>query len=440
MTIEHQTENALKLAELIISHGLPDKNSSTRVLRLPLSIFTQHSPDLREALNILTSEATKSKDRAVREQHKNCLNHIINSLIVCIFRFEWLALPSNESNFIEGSHYQTLGFSRRRIVRCIDVLTEAGLLISGRKGFRSGTTLSSKGKSSQFFASEVFIRKACELLYVEAGEFENTDNNSLYQFKRFEEEDLPSLSEYEHKVQIIRDYNHFMLGHSWAMKSPSHRSIKDFDCRSGRIINMYQSLANRRIPIRTNTLLDGYEISEPDFSANHLRMAAYLLDHDLPADPYTEIAEEVRLSREQVKYLVTRCLGATKLLQKGGIIVSSPKQRVSIPLAGAKAAIAAFIDHYPWLVDVFFNDFGARLQYLEGEIGLGMLQWSVKEAIPLVAVHDAYAVRNIDTDKTYQKMHEVWHMVLAEAKKNDFLAKSSHTTELVYLRNKGGLN
>ena len=47
------------------------------------------------------------------------------------------------------------------------------------------------------------------------------------------------------------------------------------------------------------------------------------------------------------------------------------------------------------------------MQWLEGEIALKMLQWATEEQIPLLAVHDAFAVRDIDGTKTNTRMLEV---------------------------------
>lgn len=81
-----------------------------------------------------------------------------------------------------------------------------------------------------------------------------------------------------------------------------------------------------------------------------------------------------------------------------------------------------------------FNDVGTRMQYLEGEIALEMMKWAVEEGVPLIPVHDSFAVRYYDEDKTFNRMLEVWRTVMAAAKKNKYLQKTQYTVNVVKAR------
>ena len=230
-----------------------------------------------------------------------------------------------------------------------------------------------------------------------------------------------------------------MRDHSWAMKNPSSRSVKDFVGRSGRINNSYQNLANRRLPLRINTLLDGEAIKEPDFTCNHLYMASYLVGEDLPTDPYNYIAEETVLSRDKIKAVITRCLGATSKQQKGLLIRDAHKDsKVPMSADAFRAILSSIEKNYPWVESnhLFFNDIGTRMQWLEGEIGLDMLKWSTDSNTPLLAVHDAYAVRSFDEDTTYNKMLDVRTQVLNRATKDKFIEATQYTVSIVRARKK----
>ena len=74
------------------------------------------------------------------------------------------------------------------------------------------------------------------------------------------------------------------------------------------------------------------------------------------------------------------------------------------------------------------------MQYLEGEIALQMMRWAVEEQVPLIPVHDAFAVRYFDEEKTYQRMHEVWTDVMQKAKESDFIGKTQYTVDIVQKR------
>ena len=76
------------------------------------------------------------------------------------------------------------------------------------------------------------------------------------------------------------------------------------------------------------------------------------------------------------------------------------------------------------------------MQWLEGEIALKMLQWATEEQIPLLAVHDAFAVRDIDGTKTNTRMLEVWKEVVEKAKNGRFLEATQYTVAIALERKK----
>lgn len=429
-----QKKNAEMLAQIIIEAGLPHKDSSTRLLRLNFSAFGAHGSEFKALLDDLTSKVTKSKTEADIKNHKKCLSYILNNLILCAFRFEWLALPTTPASFGKDEYLTSLGFSQRRMQRCIELLCNDHIMLLGRKGHLGGQRAPSK--ASQFYPTNDFIRLTCSCLYNEIGSFDDFPDEKLYQFNRFDKVNIPPVDHYQYKLKIIRDYNNFMREHSWAMKSPSHRTIKDFDCRSGRIINHYQNLAERRVHIRTQTLIDGYPISEPDFSANHLRMSAFLNRFEMPDDPYQDIAKSTGLTREQIKRVVTQGMGASSLRQKKGLIRKAHLHRIPIIEEEYNSILDSLYGNYPWLNEVLFNDYGPRLQYLEGEIALTMMKWATDSETPLIPVHDAFAVRAHDYNVTFQIMHHIWDLVLTKARDERFIPLTKYTTKIVLYRNK----
>lgn len=426
-----QLKNAKKLAETLCKEP-PDNNSSTLVVRLTSSSVGANGPQFLELLDDLTSQVTKSKGLNDILQHRTCLQHILHSLILCIFRYEWLSLPTNPGNFVAGEHLNDLGFSQRRMQRCIKLLAgetdkeqrdpSCGMMYLGRKGYldpREGKT----SKASQFFPTKVFIDKFAYSLYTDFGGWDNLIAKDLYRFNNFEQGTEPKLASYKEKLQVIIDYNNFMRDHSWALKNPSSRVISKCTGRAGRIHNNFQNIAQRRIPIRTSTLINGNPIAEPDFRANHLWLSAALIGEELPDDPYEAIVMATGLSRDKVKAIVTKCLGATSLKQKGRIMQNSAKDRLPISSNEFKRTLAALEKRYDWTKthNVFFNDTGAKLQYLEGEIALKMMKWCVAEEVPMLCVHDAFAVEALNENKVFDAMHYYRNIVAKKVKRNGIL-------------------
>jgi hypothetical protein len=207
-----------------------------------------------------------------------------------------------------------------------------------------------------------------------------------------------------------------MANHWWAKKGPTTRSFSESLSRGGRVHTAYQNIVNRRLPIRINTLLDGEPIAEPDFKSNHLRMAAALVGDELPDDPYTVIAELAYTTRDIVKEFATMVLGCRSKKQKGGQMNNLDKVGRSVTLAIYKRLLKAFDQEYPWLdaKGIFYNDTGARMQRLEGEIGIKMFEWAMQKEIPILSVHDSFAVQARYADETWKKMNEIWAQVVCD--------------------------
>jgi hypothetical protein len=220
------------------------------------------------------------------------------------------------------------------------------------------------------------------------------------------------------------------------MKNPSTRAMSMYSPRGGRINNYYQNIANRRYKVRTNTLLNGEGIIECDFSANHLWMFSYLVGEELPHDAYEAIVKESGCSRDVVKSVTTRLLGSTSLTQKGMLTKEAHKAKVPCSADSFRAIESALYSEYPWLKkhNAFYNDRGAWLQGLEGDISICMLQWCTHNQIPLLAVHDAYAVNINNAEATEEMMHHLREGVLNYAKHTKYLDLASSKQPLVVAR------
>ena len=105
-------------------------------------------------------------------------------------------------------------------------------------------------------------------------------------------------------------------------------------------------------------------------------------------------------------------------------------------MAPVRSVLSSLQKSYPWVVDkkLIFNDVGTRMQWLEGEIGLKMLKWATDNQLPLLAVHDGYAVRSSDEAITYNYMRLVWEEVVEQAKKSKFLETTQYTVDVVRQR------
>ena len=150
-------------------------------------------------------------------------------------------------------------------------------------------------KATQYYATPKLISTYCNMLYATVGDFDG------YDAYVYEDNVSPWENDWKSKEQTLRTYNEFMRSSSWAFKAPTVRKLGAVPQTSGRVYTPYQNITNRRIPLRTQTLLNGRRVAEVDFASNHLTMLSMLLDRPISKDPYTDVAELVGSDRATVK-------------------------------------------------------------------------------------------------------------------------------------------
>ncbi|MDC0404046.1 hypothetical protein OAM26_03280 [Porticoccaceae bacterium] len=391
----------------------PHPNESTPPLLLNSSETATNTKHFKEFVEQLVPITLKSHREQDKKAHLAALTIITHTLIQCMFRWESVALTQSPEAYREGQYLNKIGLTRRIVTRCIHSLCggkeyledpNTGWMYQLRRGFQAMGT----NQSAQFFPTKHFIDLFFESLYTDHGGWDDMTDEKLYIFKDVPQIDIPPISNYQDKLAIIRNYNNFMRDHSWAMKSPSYRSMSKAPQRGGRIYNYFQNIANRRFPLRATTLIDGYPIAEPDFTANHLWMFSKLHGEELPNDPYNEIVEITGCTRDQVKSVTTVMLGAKNLKQKGKTIADAHKRKIPCSADNMRSILSALESTYPWLAEnnAFYNDTGSKLQYLEGEIALQMMAWATSMELPLLVVHDAFAVPEQYEAMVYEMMLE----------------------------------
>lgn len=426
--MEDPSINAIRLADTLLSDR-PSDDKSFRLRRMPSN---QMPSD--QALSALAEELSLRTAKRVdaRQERVKALKIILRNLIICLFEHNWLTLPTSQPNFADteqGNHLRSMGFTRRIMEDCIKVLTDEGLMELGRRGFKFRPAEGDvPGKASNFRATQRLAERFAQMLYEDDGGW----CDDLYDIHPdcFGAE----LEHHQRSSLLLADYNQFIRQHTYALKGPMSRSFSHFPDRGGRITNAYQNISQRRIPIRQQTLINGEPLVEPDFSANHLRMAGFLLDQELPEDPYSELVATLNdVDRGMVKKVVTECFGALDRRQLGRLKGKFHTRYFGGSSDKYTSILTALTDRYPWTEEVFFCDVGAHLQYLEGEMTLKMMAWAMAHEIPLLPVHDAYAVPERYEAMTEQSMGMVWDVVMKGARdRNDLLKKASSRASLMY--------
>lgn len=408
-----EEENSRLLTAKLLSQELPHNDNSTAIQLYKVSDFGLRKSQIGRLLEVLLPLVVRSQREVDIRLYRQNLRHIIFALVASVYKQEWLAISTRDIHYNSEARLGKLGFSRRRVQRILEVLIGEGYAIAGRAGYRhwGDPTLS---KASQYFATPRLMEYFSGCLY----EFQSEMLLDCYHdFNDFPVGSLPIAEQYAENESLLQEYNRFMADHWWAKKGPTTRSFSQNMNRGGRLNNSFQTIVNRRLPIRENTLLDGEPMAEPDFSANHLRLSAALLGEQMPDDPYEAITNATGATRGQAKAFITRVLGCVSIRQKGGQIKSlyQPNGDGLTPNL-YRSLLAAFYTEYPWLGSqrVFYNDTGARMQLLEGEIGLKMFRWAIATNTPVISVHDSYACKKHHEQRVWDAMKNFWEEVVCE--------------------------
>jgi hypothetical protein len=400
MTETNNTNMSLaSMVELILSKGTPDSEQTFPPI---VSSLTLQMP-IKSAFDGLVEQVVDAtcthKSETYRKPNRELVRLILSNLVHAAFRFEQLTIPTKIRT---DRYYHNLGFSQSRIEKIKGYLIDNDMMRLTRKGFRHPNN-SKKSRGAQYYPSRRLLESFAEIIYSEYGDFNAYDP---YEYKdesnRWDPNELES-------AEVLRKYNTMMSSHSWAMKSPAIRKLGSEPFTSGRVYTHYQNIVNRRIPIRSQTLLDGLPIVECDFSSNHPYLIAKLTGNEFDTDIYTMIGGKVGLDRKDVKRIITYGIGASS--KDHGSIKYTLNDIGSLAI---DKTLETAKEHFGWMNDALFNNLGIRLQWLEGEIAIRMFKDAVDLNMPMLCIHDAYGVNLKYQEITTKLMHQHREQVIQD--------------------------
>jgi hypothetical protein len=391
-----------QVAEIIIAGGTPDIETSRAPIKYRFPRSNQLGSPLSNLVEELTPKLIKHEGLKYLVPRQNELRLILTNLILSAFSFEHLAITTRVA---KGTYLDKIGLTRRGIEAISKLLIEEQLCLETRGGYQHKNN-SSKSRATQYFPSPRLIQIGVEFLYDEIGDF---NNYNPYEYPSTNRWDVNE----DKNIAILKTYNEFMSEHSWACKAPTVRKLGEEPFTNGRVYTPYQNIVNRRVKVRKNTLLDGMPLIECDFNANHPFMLSYLAGHEIKSDFYTSISTVANVDRNMVKEVVTKTIGATRKLTAQSIAINT---RTKLTPEIVTATLVAIETAHPWFKQFMFKNQGIYLQWLEGEIAMKMFEFGVAKGIPMINVHDAYAVNASNEEVTKEAMDKYRYEVLEEYK------------------------
>ena len=432
------------LTELSNKTGIPAKELK-KLLALPygegklpapialknLSFAKGTINDLREELEPHLKQLRKDAQKKVNQAFRL----IVCNLVVSVVSKQRLSLAGTENAYNKGTYLQSLFLTFRAVNTVTKALIKAKYL-TFRKGSKAKKEVNSYQPTKKlellllpllYEVQEEYLGDDRSLTIFKAKKPESsgigggTSNGLLVHRtaqnyimrRRSNSPDLPL----DHPDRAgLRRINEYLKNVTYALKAPVRRIYSNEDpMQGGRLYTHLQGLPDRRARIRINTLLNGKPVAEVDLSANHPRMLMALENQKLPENFYDDIAAKTKTSREQVKFLVTRAIGAsnkrfllkTKVAKKDWHktdFVITPKQRIAIENAIEESC--------PLLFEKFYKGMGTYLQGLEGDILMKTMLSLIEQDIPSLPIHDAIFVQKRHTSKAKRALETAWMEVL----------------------------
>ena len=398
-----ETSNANELVKLLMEAEKPRHRAT-----LPLLNYSTRS--LGNAFSALEDELMPSVITAKRgdahDNHRRLLRLILPNLVGVGFSHEHLNIQTKPE---PGSWiHNKYGLDQRRTKNLVDALLEHELMFKSLWGNRFAKI------TNAYRPTANLLLPYAEFLYQDHGTFED------YEPIKLSGEDYPGVLEWlpdlERNREILRAYNAMMASHSWARKGVTYRSFNETPFSAGRVHTPFQTIVNRRVPIRMKTLLDGQPIAEPDFTANHLTLLSIIFDRPLPDSPYDRVADDTGIPKDVVKTVLVRLMGAQNEQEYNQAKYTLERSKDKVTRTKVNAIRNSFYRCIPFLrdYDLLCTGWGGRLQFIEGETALAMFEWATETNIPILNVHDSFACKKEDEERVSVTMHSLRERVLSE--------------------------
>ena len=398
-----ESDNAKLLVQELLAAEKPHHKATLPILAYSTRSLGNAFSELEDEL---MPDVIKAKQGDAHDNHRRLLRLILLNLVGVGFSHEHLNIQTKPEP--DSWVYKKYGLDQRRTKRIVDVVLEHELMFKSLWGNRHAKM------TNAYRPTANLLLPYAEFLYQDHGNFED------YEPIKLSGEDytgsLEWLPHLERNREILQAYNAMMSSHTWARKDVTHRSFNDTPFSAGRVHTPYQTIVNRRVPIRKKTLLDGQPIAEPDFTANHLTLLSMIFDRPLPDSPYDRVADDTGIPKDVVKTVLVRLMGAQNEQGFNQAKYTLERSKDKVSRTQVNAIRNSFYRCIPFLHDynLLCTGWGGRLQFIEGETALAMFEWATETNTPIINVHDSFACKEKDEERVAGAMYSLRQRVLSE--------------------------
>jgi hypothetical protein len=375
-------------------------------------------------------EETKGDLKGLRKDLQKNVNRafilIVGNLVFSVFERSPLTIPGINKAYNKGGYLRSLFLTKKSVDTVVQALIKHKYIIK-KKGNEAAK------RANQYQPLKKLETILISLVYQVEEEYKETMNVVIFNNKSesginndsqsasgidttrrlFSQQEL---SKDHPDVKALRRINRVLKGCTYPLKSPVYRIFSYGDpMQGGRLYTRLQTLPDRRARIRINTLLNGEPVAEVDLSANHPRMLMALNAHK-PLSPtfYEDVAKATKTTRDQVKFFMTRAIGASnrRISLKEGNSKDWSKNK-TVMTVNKKHKLEEHLEReYPEIFESLYKGVGIYLQGLEGDILLKTMLKLLDKDIPSLPVHDAVYVQQRSAAKAQKALESSWMEVL----------------------------
>lgn len=440
MTILQEASLKSGIPEEELKKLLAKKYKKDTVLIKPIAI--KNVGFARQVIGKIRQELEEDLKQSRRDVQKS-VNHafrlILCNMVSCVFERKPLAIPGSNKDYNKGEWLNKLYLTKTAVDRVTEALEKHDYIKKNQGNTYSQTVNNYRPLKRLelevipliYETYEEYNEKEMLVVFTEpkkksrkkgsspsggqnpvtTGLFSSTGVHTM----RRSSKPLPLTPDHPDLV-ALRRINKSLKDCTYALKSPVRRIYSHNDpMKGGRLYTRLQGLPDRRARIRINTLFNGEPVAEVDLSSNHPRMLMALEGKKLSKNFYEEIAEATRTTRDQVKFLVTKAIGA----KNRAISLKPPTDEKDwyltdfILFPEQREAIEKYISkHYPDLYKHLYKAMGIHLQGLEGTILMDAMLKLLDLGIPSLPIHDAIYVQSMHKKHAQEALERAWMEVL----------------------------
>lgn len=387
---------------------------------------------LNEDLKDLLHHPRKDSRKRIRTAYKLFLANFVT----CVFTRKGLSIAGGKKSYKEDSYLNKFFLTQRAVQQVVNAFIKAELITKSK-----GNPL--KKEVNAYFPTRKLEELITPLIYSVVEEIDlkdtfivvnkpkdkkgvtnkhkkivvkeegDTRQDEYYVTPFSEETEIHTLTKGHSDIERLRKVNTALHLATFALKSPVKRIYSNNSfIQGGRIYCSFQNLPDKKARIRINTLINGEPIAEVDLSCNHAAMLLATHGIQISKDFYSDVAHATLVSREKVKFLVTKLIGCPEGVSvdlRVNKLIADGYAKEDIPSHEERRRVESHIkDIYPTLSKFFKKGLGVALQSHEGEILLDAMSKLVDMGIITLPVHDALAAPISKINIVKDVLEESW--------------------------------